>query len=234
MPSRARDGHQVVARAFRGALGEHRRLDVDEAVLVQELARFHRHAVAQASGCSACAGGAGPARGASGAWSRRGSRRPAGRAGVTDGFSTSSSWHSDFDLAAGDVGVLLPAGARAPCRRPCTQNSLRTSSATLNISGRSGSQTTCTRPSRSRRSMKMTPPWSRLRWAQPIRVTVWSSSFSLTWPAVAWYAWGFSGNSSGVRGGAGGAPSRRCRHGARRRARPAIQGRWRGPADPQD
>src|SRR4029078_2565686 len=37
----------------------------------------------------------------------------------------------------------------------------------------SGSQTTCTRPSRSRRSMKITPPWSRRRCAQPRRVTVW-------------------------------------------------------------
>jgi ribosomal protein S18 acetylase RimI-like enzyme len=40
-------GHEVVARAFRRALGQHRRLDVDEAVLVQELADFHRDAVAQ-------------------------------------------------------------------------------------------------------------------------------------------------------------------------------------------
>ncbi len=40
--------HQVVARAFRRALGQHRRFDVDEALVVQVLAHFHRHLVAQA------------------------------------------------------------------------------------------------------------------------------------------------------------------------------------------
>ena len=40
-------GHQVVARAFGRGLAEHRGLDVDEAVGVEELARFHRHLVAQ-------------------------------------------------------------------------------------------------------------------------------------------------------------------------------------------
>src|SRR5574344_2249056 len=62
------------------------------------------------------------------------------------------------------------------------QNSLRMSSATLNISGRSGSQTTCTYPSRSRRSIKITPPWSRRRFAQPQRVTVWTIRASVTRP----------------------------------------------------
>ena len=40
-------GHQVIARAFGRALGEHGCFDVDEAVLVQKLAHGHRHAVAQ-------------------------------------------------------------------------------------------------------------------------------------------------------------------------------------------
>ena len=40
--------HQVVARAFRRGLGQHRRFDIDEAVVVQVLAHFHRHLVAQA------------------------------------------------------------------------------------------------------------------------------------------------------------------------------------------
>ena len=40
-------GHQVVARAFGRALGQHRGFDVDEAQLIQELAHFDRHAVAQ-------------------------------------------------------------------------------------------------------------------------------------------------------------------------------------------
>jgi hypothetical protein len=39
--------HEVIARAFRRALGEHRRFDVDEAQRVQILAHFHRDAVAQ-------------------------------------------------------------------------------------------------------------------------------------------------------------------------------------------
>ena len=39
--------HQVVARAFGRALGQHRRLDVDEAVLVEEFAHLHRDPVAQ-------------------------------------------------------------------------------------------------------------------------------------------------------------------------------------------
>ncbi|OIQ79435.1 hypothetical protein GALL_388340 [mine drainage metagenome] len=40
-------GHQVVARAFGRALGQHRRLDVDEAGGVEEAAHRHRDAVAQ-------------------------------------------------------------------------------------------------------------------------------------------------------------------------------------------
>ncbi len=40
-------GHQVVARAFRRALGEHRRLDVDEAGTVEEATEGHRGLVAQ-------------------------------------------------------------------------------------------------------------------------------------------------------------------------------------------
>ncbi len=39
--------HEVVARAFGRALGQHRRLDVDEAVGVEELAHLHGDAVAQ-------------------------------------------------------------------------------------------------------------------------------------------------------------------------------------------
>jgi hypothetical protein len=40
-------GHEVVARAFGRALGEHGGFDVDEAVGIEELAHFHGHAVAQ-------------------------------------------------------------------------------------------------------------------------------------------------------------------------------------------
>ena len=40
-------GHQVITCAFGRGLAQHRRFDVDEAMGVEELARFHRHAVAQ-------------------------------------------------------------------------------------------------------------------------------------------------------------------------------------------
>ena len=40
-------GHQVVTRAFGRAFGEHWCFDVDEAIGIKELARFHGHAVAQ-------------------------------------------------------------------------------------------------------------------------------------------------------------------------------------------
>ena len=40
-------GHQVVARAFRRALGEHGGFDVDKTMGVQKLANLHRHFVAQ-------------------------------------------------------------------------------------------------------------------------------------------------------------------------------------------
>ena len=39
--------HQVIARALRRGLGEHRRFDVDEAVRIEKLAHLHRHPVAQ-------------------------------------------------------------------------------------------------------------------------------------------------------------------------------------------
>ena len=43
-------------------------------------------------------------------------------------------------------------------------------------SGLSGSHTTCSSPSRSRRSMKITPPWSRLLFTHPESVTDWPMS----------------------------------------------------------
>src|SRR5258707_1370854 len=39
-------------------------------------------------------------------------------------------------------------------------------------------------PSRSRRSTKITPPWSRRRWTQPINTTVWPSSAARRAPPV--------------------------------------------------
>ncbi len=102
--------------------------------------------------------------------------------GVTLGFSTSSSWQRISTLPLVRLALSVPPGRART--RPVTfrQYSLRTSSATAKVAARSGSQTTCTRPSRSRRSMKITPPWSRRRCAQPISVIVWPRSASLTRP----------------------------------------------------
>src|SRR5689334_7489133 len=46
----------------------------------------------------------------------------------------------------------------------------------------SGSKTTWVRPSRSRRSMKTAPPWSRRLLTQPKRTTVWPMSALVSWP----------------------------------------------------
>ena len=69
-------------------------------------------------------------------------------------------------------GLAPPSGRSRT--RPVTRitNSLRSDSAAANVAARSGLKTICTRPSRSRRSTKMTPPWSRRRCTQPISVTV--------------------------------------------------------------
>ena len=66
--------------------------------------------------------------------------------------------------------MTVPSGRGRTVPVTATQNSLRSVSAIAKVAARSGSQTTCTRPSRSRRSMKMTPPWSRRRWTQPVSV----------------------------------------------------------------
>src|SRR3954464_2900487 len=102
--------------------------------------------------------------------------------GVTDGFSTVSSWHSTSILPLLRLSLVVPSGRARTKPLTCTQNSLRKPSAVLNISARSGSHTTCTYPSRSRRSTKITPPWSRLRLTQPHRVTVWPIRASVTRP----------------------------------------------------
>jgi len=55
-------------------------------------------------------------------------------------------------------------------RRPDMQRKLRMRTRLVSAL-RSGSRTICTRPVRSRRSMKITPPWSRRPWTQPMTVT---------------------------------------------------------------
>ena len=72
------------------------------------------------------------------------------------------------------LSFLVPSGRLRT--RPVMLNtySLRDWSAKAKASGVSGSNTTCTMPSRSRKSMNITPPWSRRRCTQPLTVTVWS------------------------------------------------------------
>jgi len=93
-----------------------------------------------------------------------------------------------LDLAAGEVGVLGAGRARAHLAHDLQAELVANAFGDLERLGTVGvaddlhQAFVCTRPSRSRRSMKITPPWSRRRWAQPIRVTVWSISASLTRP----------------------------------------------------
>ena len=70
------------------------------------------------------------------------------------------------DLADHGDHVLARAGRPAACA----------------VGDTSGRATTWQIPSRSRRSMKTTPPWSRRVAAQPIRVTVWPTCSSRSAP----------------------------------------------------
>src|SRR6188474_936524 len=93
------------------------------------------------------------------------------KGGVTAGFRISSSCASTSISPLFRLELIVPSGRRRTTPVTRSTNSLRTRSAVAKVSLRSGSLTTCTSPSRSRRSMKITPPWSRRRWAQPKRVT---------------------------------------------------------------
>ena len=55
-------------------------------------------------------------------------------------------WQSTSTLPLTRSLFSVPAGRARTKPLICTQNSLRTCSANANISGRSGSQTTCTKP----------------------------------------------------------------------------------------
>ncbi len=110
--------HEVVARALGRGLGQHRRLDVDEAVPVEVFAHRARHRVAQAQALLhlvaaqvdvavlearllACT--------SSSSWNGIGSAR----------FSTSISRRQHLDLAGGEVRVDRARGPRPhACRSP--------------------------------------------------------------------------------------------------------------------
>src|SRR5450830_1992962 len=56
------------------------------------------------------------------------------KGGVTEGLSTLSSWHSTSIWPLLSLSLVVPSGRARTTPLTCTQNSLRTSSATLNIS----------------------------------------------------------------------------------------------------
>jgi hypothetical protein len=164
--------HQIIARAFRRAAGQHGRFDFDEAVLVEVVAHQLGDAVAQAQVLL---------------------HRLAAQVQVAvlqadvlvevvvvdlergrqAGVEDFQGLGQHLDHAGGQVGVLGAGGPGAHLADHAQDEfAAHVSSATLKASGVSGSITTCTVPSRSRRSMKMTPPWSRRRWAQPHRLTI--------------------------------------------------------------
>ncbi len=81
-----------------------------------------------------------------------------------------------LDLAAAACSHWsCPRGGGGPCPRPSRRTRCGCARRRRTSAARSGSKTTCAMPSRSRRSMKITPPWSRRRCTQPNSVTTWSS-----------------------------------------------------------
>jgi len=63
-----------------------------------------------------------------------------------------------LDLSEAMFGLTVPSDAGERRRSTLSTYSLRTFSAVANVALRSGSETTCASPSRSRKSMKITPP----------------------------------------------------------------------------
>ena len=95
-----------------------------------------------------------------------------GKGGVCAVLRISMSCASTSISPETRFGFAPPSGRSRTSPVTRITNSLRSDSAAANVSARSGLKTICTRPSRSRRSTKMTPPWSRRRCTQPISVTV--------------------------------------------------------------
>jgi flagellar hook-basal body protein len=82
----------------------------------------------------------------------------------------------------GIFGFTVPSGRARTLHKIFNTNSLRTDSAMAKASFVSGSITIWAMPSRSRKSINITPPWSRRRCAQPQRVTVCPISSRFNWP----------------------------------------------------
>ena len=164
--------HQVVARPFGRRLGQHRRLDLEEALLVEILPDLHRRAVAQHHVVLHARRGADRGSGTSAACPRTPAYSSAiGNGGVFASFSSADLARRDLDLAGLDLRVHRLGRARStvpehrddvlrpqPLRRRRPAPSLSRA-------------TTCVMPWRSRMSMNTSEPRSRTRCTQPSSTT---------------------------------------------------------------
>ena len=176
-----------VAGALRRALDQRRRLDLDEPMRVVDLAdRLDHPAAQQESPLHRLAPDVEVAVLEANALVDRGvglvdvERRGPGLGQDLDRV------RPELDLARGELRVLrVRAAARATSPEALTTNSERIREATAWASGESvASTTTWVIPCRSRRSRKMSWPWSRRRWTQPDRRALMPASAARSWPQV--------------------------------------------------
>ena len=110
---------------------------------------------------------------------------PGWKTGVSASLSTSSSRHTTSTSPVTSFGLVVPAGLAPTAPRTRITHSGRTTLAASSVpAGLSGPITTCVLPQRSRRSMKITPLWSRMRSTQPQRTTSVPSWFERSSPQV--------------------------------------------------
>ena len=170
----ARD--EIIARAFGRRAREHRRLDLEKALLVERLANFENDAVAQLDIASAAAAAADRDSGSAGASLRSRSLRLRSRMAASSRCSGCAGAWPALRLRPWRFRDSTSAGA-ARALRPRPQIPSADSSAFACASGCSSLlNTICAMPARSRRSMKMSWPRSRRRCTQPIRTTSLSAS----------------------------------------------------------
>ena len=171
--------HEIVARALGRRLGEDRRLDLEEA----EVGRGAPRAAAAAGGAgSGCACSSGRRRSSTRCLSRSSSAassspsfRATGMAGVSAGPTTRARVTCTSTSREASVGVARRLGPQRHRRpRPARPSRRRAAAARAITSGgvHRGSKESCTRPARSRRSRKTSPPRSRRRCTQPPRRTL--------------------------------------------------------------
>ncbi len=154
----ARD--QIVARPFRRAARQHRRFDLEEPGVVQVGLACVRRDGGGRRDCGTCAAGGDRGSGSGAARSRRPRRRPRRETGSAAPRSAPASrGRPPRSSPVGSSGFTV-SGERGTHPAAHRDDVLeRTSAPRACASGlRSGSRTTWTRPVRSRRSRKMTPP----------------------------------------------------------------------------